>query len=538
MPEHFYQDLPTLRPAKLVAAAAGGVGGAAAAAHGATVGAAPAPAAAWSKAKVEVEVDGTRVEIADGHVAIASITSCTNTSNPLLMLAAGLLARNAVHKGLKPAPGVRTSMAPGSRAVTGYLDRAGLLPYLEELGFQTVGYGCATCIGNSGPLAPELAAAAKDGGLVLTAVLSGNRNFEARIHPLVRANYLGSPPLVVAYALAGAVDFDLTGRPLGHDAEGDPVYLAELWPDAEELATLAKETVAPDLFATEYAVALRGTEAWRSLPVPGGSLFAWDPDSTYVREPPFFMDFSPEPTPPRDIRDARVLAVFGDSVTTDHISPAGTIQPDSPAGRYLISRGVDPADFNTYGARRGNHEVLLRGTFANVRLRNAVAGGREGGWTTHQPSGELMPIYDAAMRYHDESVSLVIFAGKEYGTGSSRDWAAKGPALLGVQAVIAGSFERIHRSNLVGMGILPLEFEPGMNVARLGLDGTERVDIEGVGHGLGPGSRVTVRVCRMGEADKVFGCRVRLDSSVDVEYYRNGGVLPRVLRRKLSGTCP
>ncbi len=485
--------------------------------------------------KSRVELDKKRETIADGSVVIASITSCTNTSNPALMLMAGLLARNALALGLKPPRWVRTSMAPGSRAVTGYLAEAGLLEPMEALGFGTVGYGCATCIGNSGPLPEPIAQAIVEDKLVVAAVLSGNRNFEARIHPLVRANYLASPPLVVAYALAGSVDIDLTTEPLGVRADGRPVYLADLWPSPSEVAELTAQALRPEVFQEEYRVALEGSEAWRRMAVPQGALFGWDPDSMYVREPPFFEGFKAEPEPPRDIRGARLLGVFGDSVTTDHISPAGSIAPDGPAGRYLREHGVESCDFNTYGARRGNHEVMLRGTFANVRLRNLMAGGREGGWTIHHPSGELLPIYDAAMRYQAESVPLVIFAGKEYGTGSSRDWAAKGTALLGVRAVIAESFERIHRSNLVGMGVLPLELAGGATVVSLGLDGSELVDVEGIEAGLAPGAEVTVRLAGGGAGDRTMVCRARLDSSVDVEYYAHGGVLPRVLRLKLGG---
>jgi aconitate hydratase len=484
--------------------------------------------------KVKVELDGKREVVRDGSVVIASITSCTNTSNPALMLAAGLLARNAVALGLAPPRWVRTSLAPGSRAVTRYLADAGLLEPLEALGFANVGYGCATCIGNSGPLPDELACAVGEQRLVVAAVLSGNRNFEARIHPLVRANYLASPPLVVAYALAGTVDIDLTTEPLGIRADGRPVYLRDLWPSTEEVAGLAGEALRPELFREEYAAALEGSQAWRSMAVPRGALYRWDPASTYVREPPFFEGVAAEPAPLVDVRGARILCIFGDSVTTDHISPAGSIAKDSPAGRYLMGQGVKPADFNTYGARRGDHEVLLRGTFANVRLRNFMAGGREGGWTTHQPSGELLSVYDAAMHYREESVPLVIFAGREYGTGSSRDWAAKGVALLGVRAVIAESFERIHRSNLVGMGLLPLELGSGITLDSLGLDGSESVDIEGIGAGLSPGAPVAVRVHRADGADLVLDCKARLDSTIDIEYFAHGGVLPRVLRSKLG----
>jgi aconitate hydratase len=501
--------------------------------------------------KTKVELGGKREFVKDGDVVIASITSCTNTSNPALMLAAGLLARNAIALGLTPKRWVRTSLAPGSRAVTAYLADAGLLEPLERLGFATVGYGCATCIGNSGPLPDDLARAIKDERLVVAAVLSGNRNFEARIHPLVRANYLASPPLVVAFALAGTVDIDLTGEPLGTRADGRPVYLRDLWPSAEEVAALTAGALRPELFREEYAKALRGTEAWNLLDVPEGALYRWDPESTYVREPPFLAGSRAEPEAaggseaqaggpgvPGGLVGARILAILGDSVTTDHISPAGSIAVDSPAGHYLQEHGVLPADFNTYGARRGNHEVLMRGTFANVRLRNHMAGGREGGWTVHYPSGDALPIFDAAMRYQQDRVPLVVFAGKEYGSGSSRDWAAKGPALLGVRAVIAQSFERIHRSNLVGMGILPLELERGVTVESLGLDGSEIVDAVGIGEDLLPGADLLVAIQRAGGEDLRLTCRARLDSTVDVEYYKSGGVLPRVLRLKLDdSTC-
>jgi aconitate hydratase len=501
-------------------------------------------------AKAKVEVGGKREFIHDGDVVIASITSCTNTSNPALMLAAGLVARNAAALGLKPKPWVRTSLAPGSRAVTGYLADAGLLEPLEALGFGTVGYGCATCIGNSGPLPDDLSRAIKDDRLVVAAVLSGNRNFEARIHSLVRANYLASPPLVVAFALAGTVDIDLVNEPLGTRGDGRPVYLADLWPTAEEVADLAAKALRPDLFRQEYAAAVLGTQAWQLLEAPAGALYEWDPDSTYVRQPPFFAASngvsaagsagapaaaSAEPTAAAEFVGARILAILGDSVTTDHISPAGSIGVDTPAGKYLLEQGVQPADFNTYGARRGNHEILMRGTFANVRLKNHMAGGREGGWTTHHPSGELLPIFDAAMRYQADGVPLVVFAGKEYGSGSSRDWAAKGPALLGVKVVIAESFERIHRSNLVGMGILPLELEKGVTVESLGLDGSEVIDTAGVGEEIGPGADVLVAVHRTAGEDVRLTCKARLDSSVDVDYYTHGGVLPRMLQLKMNG---
>jgi aconitate hydratase len=484
--------------------------------------------------RAKVEIDGKRELVRDGDVVIASITSCTNTSNPALMLAAGLVARNALKAGLKPPRWVKTSLAPGSRAVSGYLAAAGLMEPLEALGFSVVGYGCATCIGNSGPLPENLAKAVQEEGLVVAAVLSGNRNFEARIHPLVRANYLASPALVVAYALAGTVDIDLTSEPLGTRADGRPVYLSDVWPSSEELTALVSETVKPELFLAGYSEALEGTKAWRQMAVPHGSLFQWDGKSTYVREPPFLTAFAAEPTAVGDVQGARILALLGDSVTTDHISPAGAIGPETPAGRYLKEHKVKSADFNTYGARRGNHEVLLRGTFANVRLRNLMAEGREGGWTKHHPSSEILSIYDAAMRYADENTPLVVFAGREYGTGSSRDWAAKGTALLGVCAVIAQSFERIHRSNLVGMGVLPLE--PGLDVTveSLGLDGSETVDITGMAAGLRPGGEVTVTIRRASGENLAICCRARLDSSTDVECFEHGGVLPRVLRLKLA----
>ncbi len=483
---------------------------------------------------VRVEIGGKRQTLRDGDVVIASLTSCTNTSNPALMLAAGVVARNAVGLGLRPQPWVRTSLVPGSRVVTGYLAAAGLLRPLEELGFAVAGYGCGPCIGNSGPLPEAVAAAIRQQGLVVAAVLSGNRNFEARIHPLVRANYLASPPLVMAFALAGTVNIDLEKEPLGTRADGRPVYLRDLWPGAGELAELVGQALDPGLFRSEYQAALEGSPEWRLLPVPEGALYQWEETSTYVKEPPFFSEFSLQPVAPQDLSGARILAVLGDSVTTDHISPAGSIPADSPAGRYLLAQGVPPAEFNTYGARRGNHEVLMRGTFANVRLRNLLARGREGGWTVHQPAGELLPIFDAAMRYREEGVPLVVFAGKEYGTGSSRDWAAKGPALLGVKAVIAESFERIHRGNLVGMGVLPLELEPGVTVASLGLEGSELIDTVGIGPALTPGAEVLVAIHRPGGGDVRLRCRARLDSRVDVEYYLHGGVLPRVLRLLLS----
>ena len=472
--------------------------------------------------------DGREFELDHGHVVIAAITSCTNTSNPSVMIGAALLARNAVERGLEPKPWVKTSLAPGSKVVMDYYERAGLVPYLEKLGFHLVGYGCTTCIGNSGPLAPEISRAIEQGKLATCAVLSGNRNFEGRIHPEVRMNYLASPPLVVAYALAGTMDIDLFAEPLGHDTDGRPVYLRDLWPSSEEVEQVIAQAIRSDMFRKSYADVYKGDENWNSLEVPTGDRFAWDPASTYVRRPPFFDQLSPEPEPLTDIRGARVLALLGDSVTTDHISPAGSIRRDSPAGRYLLEHGVEPKDFNSYGSRRGNHEVMVRGTFANVRLRNQLVPGVEGGYTAHLPSGEQMTVYDAAMRYQQEGVPLIVLAGKEYGSGSSRDWAAKGPRLLGVRAVLAESFERIHRSNLVGMGILPLQFKEGDSVASLGLTGRETFDIvglEGAEQGEFP-REVTVR------ADgKEFQAIVRVDTPNEVAYYRHGGILQYVLRQ-------
>jgi len=479
---------------------------------------------------VDVRLDGVHAELRHGSVVIAAITSCTNTSNPSVMLAAGLVAKKAVERGLVVNPAVKTSLAPGSAVVTEYLKRAGLMPYLEALRFHLVGYGCTTCIGNSGPLPEPVANAIQEHDLVVAAVLSGNRNFEGRIHPLVRAAYLASPPLVVAFALAGTVDVDLTKDPVGYDPNGQPVYLRDLWPTTREVQELIERHVSPELFRERYRDVFTGDETWRTLPVPEGDLYAWDPASTYVQEPPFFQNLPPEPAPLVDIQGARVLAVLGDSVTTDHISPAGSIPQDSPAGRYLIERGVPPAEFNSYGARRGNHEVMVRGTFANIRLRNALAGGREGGWTVHLPSGELMTIYEAAMRYRAEGVPLLVLAGKEYGAGSSRDWAAKGPVLLGVRAVIAESYERIHRSNLVGMGVLPLQFVDGQNAQSLGLTGREVYDIEGV-RSLVPQARLRVRARREDGGEVNFEAVARVDTPTELEYYRHGGILQMVLRR-------
>ncbi len=476
---------------------------------------------------VAVELDGETFELEHGSVVIAAITSCTNTSNPSVMIAAGLLAKNAVDRGLARKPWVKSSLAPGSKVVTDYYDAAGLTPALEELGFNLVGYGCTTCIGNSGPLPEPISLGVAEGELVVCAVLSGNRNFEARIHPEVKANYLASPPLVVAYALAGRMDLDLETEPIGRDRDGDDVYLADIWPAPEEVQEVIARTVRSEMFTHTYSDVYAGDEHWRSLPVPAGDLFAWEPDSTYVRQPPYFEGMPREPGTVEDVHGARCLVMVGDSVTTDHISPAGSIKPESPAGRYLLAHGVERKDFNSYGSRRGNHEVLVRGTFANVRLRNLLVAGSEGTWTVHVPSGEEMTIYDASKRYLSEGTPLVVIAGKEYGSGSSRDWAAKGPLLLGVRAAIAESYERIHRSNLLMMGILPLQFMDGDSAASLGLTGREEFAIEGVDNA--EASEVTVR------ADgTIFRARLRLDTPREREYLRHGGILPFVLRRLLG----
>ena len=482
------------------------------------------------RARQAVAVDGSDYALRHGDVVIAAITSCTNTSNPDVMIGAGILARNAVARGLTVKPWVKTSLAPGSRVVTDYLAAAGLDEPLAALGFALVGYGCTTCIGNSGPLSEPIVTAIGEGELVVCAVLSGNRNFEGRINPHVRANYLASPPLVVAYAIAGSMTVDLATEPLGEDAEGEPVYLRDLWPSSAEIRAAVRAAVRPEMFRERYRNVLDGSEDWQALPAGGGLTYDWAPESTYVRRPPYFADIGPEPAPVADITGARVLALLGDSITTDHISPAGSIAADGPAGRYLVAHGVAAADFNSYGSRRGNHEVMMRGTFANVRLRNELAPGTEGGLTRHQPSGETMPIYDAAMRYRDEGVALVVVAGKEYGTGSSRDWAAKGPCLLGVKAVIAESFERIHRSNLVGMGVLPLTFAPGETRRTLRLDGSETIAIGGLAGEISPGMDVGCRITRTdGRRDEItLTCRI--DTLDEVEYYRHGGILHYVLR--------
>jgi len=476
-------------------------------------------------------------ELRHGSVVISAITSCTNTSNPAVMLGAGILARKACERGLRTKPWVKTSLAPGSRVVTDYLIEAGLLPHLETLGFHVVGYGCTTCIGNSGPLPEPVAKAVREGGLSVCSVLSGNRNFEGRVHQDTRMNYLASPPLVVAYALTGRMDIDLYSEPIGSDEEGKPVFLKDIWPTAREISESVTAAVRSEMFRSRYADVFTGDENWNSLVVPEGKVYAWDGDSTYIRHPPYFKDMGPEPAPVDDIRGARVLALLGDSVTTDHISPAGAIKVDSPAGRYLVKRGIEPAHFNSYGSRRGNHEVMMRGTFANVRLRNLLAPGTEGGWTAQLPGGEVVFIYDAAMRYAQEGVPLVVIAGKEYGAGSSRDWAAKGPRLLGVRAVIAESFERIHRSNLLGMGVLPLQFRDGENAGSLGLTGREVFAIEGVKDVLGSGAKTaTVKASPDGGGEPiVFEARVRIDTPQEEQYFLHGGILQYVIRQLLDG---
>jgi aconitate hydratase len=480
---------------------------------------------------IEVDVDGKRATIRTGSVAIAAITSCTNTSNPTVMVGAGLLARNAVARGLTVGPTVKTSLAPGSKAVTGYLEAAGLMAPLEALGFALAGYGCTTCIGNSGPLDAPIARAVEENDLVVAAVLSGNRNFEGRIHPLARASYLASPPLVVAFALAGRVDIDLLNEPLGEGSDGRPVFLADVWPASDEIRSVIADSIDPDLFRRTYAVVFEGDERWAALPIPEGDRYAWDTASTYIAKPPFFDGLTAEAAPVTDIEAARVLAFLGDSVTTDHISPAGSIAPSSPAGRWLQEHGVGPLEFNSYGARRGHHEVMMRGTFGNIRLRNRLVEPREGPHTVHLPDGEEAFIYDAAMRYRDEGVPLLVIAGREYGSGSSRDWAAKGTALLGVRAVLAESYERIHRSNLVGMGVLPLQFPPGDSAASLGLTGRESYTVHGLAAGLSPRQRLTVVASDDAGRERRFEAIARLDGPIDVGYFEQGGILPAVLRR-------
>jgi len=481
---------------------------------------------------VAVKNNGDSFDLSSGAVVIAAITSCTNTSNPSLMLGAGLLAKKAVERGLQVKPWVKTSLAPGSKVVTDYLDASGLTQYLNKLNFHLVGYGCTTCIGNSGPLPEAIGAAIKDNNLVAVAVLSGNRNFEGRIHPLVRANYLASPPLVVAYALAGRMDLDLTTESLGSDSAGKPVYLRDIWPTPQEIESTVRDSVTSEMYEKEYANVYEGDAHWKAMPVLEGDLYKWDPKSTYIKQPPFFENMPKTPPALADIHAARVLAILGDSVTTDHISPAGSIPADSPAGKYLIANGVKPQEFNSYGARRGNHEVMMRGTFANIRLRNQLAPGTEGCWTLFLPGNEKMTIYDAAVKYREAGVPLVVLAGKEYGSGSSRDWAAKGTRLLGVRAVIAESYERIHRSNLVGMGVLPLEFKAGENRETLGLTGQEIFEFEGVAS-LSPKEAITVRTKSGDGSTKTFTAIARVDTPEEVSYYKHGGILQYVLRQML-----
>ncbi len=481
---------------------------------------------------VQVHNNGDSFDLSSGAVVIAAITSCTNTSNPSLMLGAGLLAKKAVERGLQIKPWVKTSLAPGSKVVTDYLAKSGLSVYLDKLKFNLVGYGCTTCIGNSGPLPDAIGAAIKDNNLVAVAVLSGNRNFEGRIHPLVRANYLASPPLVVAYALAGRMDLDLTTESLGTGSDGNPVFLKDIWPTPQEIESTVRASVTTDQYLKQYGEVFEGDAHWKGMKVPEGDLYQWDPKSTYIKLPPYFENMPKTPPPLTDIHDSRVLAILGDSVTTDHISPAGSIPVDSPAGRYLVANGVKPHEFNSYGARRGNHEVMVRGTFANIRLRNQLAPGTEGGWTLFLPGGEKMSIYDAAVKYREAGVPLVVIAGKEYGSGSSRDWAAKGTRLLGARAVIAESYERIHRSNLIGMGVLPLEFKASQTRESLGLTGHETFSIEGVAS-LAPGKDITVRAKSDDGKETQFTAKARVDTPEEVSYYKHGGILQYVLRQML-----
>lgn len=486
------------------------------------------PLAQFPQVKID---DYPEFELTDGAVVIAAITSCTNTSNPNVLMAAGLLAKNAVEKGLQRKPWVKSSLAPGSKVVTDYLNLAGLTPYLDELGFNLVGYGCTTCIGNSGPLLAPIESAIKDNDLTIAAVLSGNRNFEGRIHPLVKTNWLASPPLVVAYALSGNMSIDLTKEPLGKDKQGNPVYLKDIWPDSKAIAD-AVEKVKTEMFHKEYSAVFEGDETWKSLKTQNTPVYTWQADSTYIRHPPFFKGMTKTPAPINDIHQASILAILGDSVTTDHISPAGNIKADSPAGRYLREHGVEPKDFNSYGSRRGNHEVMMRGTFANIRIRNEMVPGIEGGFTKHIPTGETLAIYDAAMRYQQENTPLAIIAGSEYGSGSSRDWAAKGTRLLGVRVVIAGSFERIHRSNLIGMGVLPLEFPAGVTRQTLGLNGDEKIEITGL-NALTPGQDVAVNITFADNRTETIMARCRIDTQTELAYFQHGGILHYVIRNML-----
>ncbi|MEH7237347.1 aconitate hydratase AcnA [Bacillus sp. JJ1562] len=478
--------------------------------------------------------DGEEVQMKTGDISIAAITSCTNTSNPYVMLGAGLVAKKAVEKGLEVPKFVKTSLAPGSKVVTGYLEDSGLLPYLEKLGFSTVGYGCTTCIGNSGPLAPEIEKAVAENDLVITSVLSGNRNFEGRIHPLVKGNYLASPPLVVAYALAGTVDIDLQKEPIGTDKDGNDVFFKDIWPSAEEVKAEVKKTVTPELFRKEYQRVFDDNERWNAIESTDEALYVWDEDSTYIQNPPFFEGLSKEPGEVKPLSGLRVVGKFGDSVTTDHISPAGSIGKDTPAGKYLQENGVTPRDFNSYGSRRGNDRVMTRGTFANIRIRNQIAPGTEGGWTTYWPTGEVMSIYDACMKYKQDGTGLAVIAGNDYGMGSSRDWAAKGTNLLGIKTVIAESFERIHRSNLVLMGVLPLQFKQGENAETLGLTGKEAIEVQ-IDENVKPRDYVKVTATDEEGNKKEFEVLVRFDSEVEIDYYRHGGILQMVLREKMKG---
>ncbi len=489
---------------------------------------------AAAKKSISVTYQGQQFELTDGSIVIAAITSCTNTSNPSVMVAAGLVAKKAAEKGLFTKPWVKTSLAPGSRVVTDYLKKAGLLEALEKQRFNLLGYGCTTCIGNSGPLPPEIEQAIKQGDLVAAAVLSGNRNFEGRIHAAVKANYLASPPLVVAFSLAGRIDIDLIHEPLGTGKDGQPVYLKDIWPSLQEIKETIQSALEPEMFREKYGRVFEGDENWRKLPATEERIYQWDPKSTYIKKPPFFEGMAREITLPGNIENARVLMLLGDSITTDHISPAGAIPVNSPAGKYLIEHGIEPKDFNSYGSRRGNHEVMMRGTFANIRIKNQLLKGVEGGYTIYFPTGEQMAVYDAAMKYQENNIPLIVIAGKEYGTGSSRDWAAKGTALLGVKAVIAESFERIHRSNLIGMGVLPLQFKPGENKETLGLNGREVYHIMGISQGMKPGQELTVRVTEDGREKTRFTVISRLDTPIEVQYYENGGILQTVLRQMVK----
>jgi aconitate hydratase len=482
-----------------------------------------------------VTVNGRTGEIDHGSVVIAAITSCTNTSNPSVLIGAGLLAKKAVEAGLTAKAWVKTSLAPGSRVVTDYLQASGLLPYLEQLGFHVVGYGCTTCIGNSGPLPEAVAAAVTEHDLVAAAVISGNRNFEGRVHPQVKANYLASPVLVVAYALAGSLNVDLATEALGNGKDGRPVHLKDIWPSQAEVQTTMAAALRPEVYRERYGEAFDGDDNWRSMPVPEGDLYAWDAQSTYIQEAPFFADLAAGPRPMAPVRNAKVLGYFGDSITTDHISPAGSIPSNSPTGVFFKQCGVQPVDYNTYGARRGNHEVMMRGTFGNIRLKNRLTPDVEGDWTVHQPSGERLRIYDASMRYQQEGTPLLVLAGKEYGSGSSRDWAAKGPSLLGVRAVIAESYERIHRSNLVGMGVLPLQFPTGQSAQSFGLTGFETYDIEGIDDGMRPNADLKVTARRADGTTVTFQARSRIDTPVEIDYYKQGGVLQTVLNKIRAG---